>query len=113
MTVKTSSTIDAVGIDRLSGATHLNIIDALPWDDRHLQLLQEKLNTYLGFIETREIYRSYPDAIGRELVIDIIMRFRPNPKAELFFGQARAVVESYGAVMLLRHAGTGYVDDPA
>jgi hypothetical protein len=113
MAVGTSSTIDAVGVDRLTGATHLSIIDALPWDDRHLRLLQEKLNTYLSFIETGEIYRSYPDAIGRSLVIDIIMRFRPSGKAELFFKQARTVVENHGASLNLRHAGTGYADDPA
>ncbi|WP_190286309.1 DUF6572 domain-containing protein [Cupriavidus cauae] len=113
MAVETSSTIDAVGVYRLTGAIHLSIIDALPWDDRHLELLQEKLNTYLAFIESGEIYRSYPDATERSLVIDIIMRFRPSQRAEFFFEQARAVIESYGATLTLRHAGTGYADDSA
>lgn len=112
MAVETSSTIDAIGVDQLTGAAHLSIIDALPWDDHHLQLIQEKLNAYLGFIETGELYLSYPDAIARELVIDVIMRFRPSRRAELFFEHARTVVESYGATLRLRHAGTGYVDDP-
>lgn len=112
MTVENSSTIDTVGIDRLTGAVHLNIVDPLPWDDYHLRLLREKLNAYLGFIETGEIYQSYPEATGRELVISILLRFRPNREAVAFFEQAKAVVQSYGAALLLRHAGTGYVDDP-
>ncbi|WP_423766625.1 DUF6572 domain-containing protein [Cupriavidus necator] len=30
-------------------------LGAFRWDGRHLQLLQEKLNTHLSFIETGEI----------------------------------------------------------
>ncbi|WP_427309543.1 DUF6572 domain-containing protein [Cupriavidus sp. H39] len=64
ITVQSGSTIDAIGVDRQTGAVHLNIVDSLPWDTAHLQLLQAKINTYLGFIESGEVYSCYPEAKG-------------------------------------------------
>ena len=49
------------------------------WDDsEHLLLLQEKLNSYLAFIESGEIYESYPRAMGRQLVIDLVLKHSPS-----------------------------------
>lgn len=113
MTVENSATIDAIGVDRQTGAIHLSIVDSLPWDLTHLQFLQEKINTYLGFIESGEVYDAYPEAKRRQLVIDIVARFRPNEDAWRFLEQAKTVIENYGATMLLRHAGEGFSDDSA
>jgi hypothetical protein len=71
MTVENTSTVDAVGTDKETGEVRLSIFDHLPWDTEHLRLLQDKINVYLGFIESGEIYVSYPNAKGRPLVIDV------------------------------------------
>ena len=56
MGVEQTTVIDAIGIDQVSGAVHLTIADALAWDAAHLRLLQEKLNAYLAFVESGELY---------------------------------------------------------
>jgi len=79
--------IDAAGIDEVSGAAMLTIADSWNWSEetKHLLALQEKLNSYFAFIETGEIYDSYPKANGRKLVIEIIGKYPLPPKAQAFF----------------------------
>src|SRR4051812_37461549 len=84
MTVENTSIVDAVGTDKETGEVRLSIFDHLPWDTQHLRLLQEKINVYLGFIESGEIYGSYPNAKGRPLVIDVFTKFRPTKEATRF-----------------------------
>lgn len=69
--------VDTIGIDNENGKVILSIIDELNWQDEknHLQLLQAKINTYLRFIESDEIYSSYPDAKGRNFEIKIFFAY--------------------------------------
>jgi hypothetical protein len=73
--------IDAVGIERGSDFVALTILDSWDWHDErsHLLALQSKLNCYFRFIETGQIWRSYPEAVGRQIVIDVIGKF-PLPQ---------------------------------
>ena len=49
--------------------------DRQPWGDpQHLNALQEKLKTYLAFVESGEIFEAYSDARGRRLRIDVICK---------------------------------------
>jgi len=57
-------------------------------------LLQEKLRTYLGFIETGEIYSVHPEAKGKSLAILVFFKYEPQgdmvdvfiPKLAKFLG---------------------------
>jgi hypothetical protein len=55
-----------IGADRVTGDIILFICDHLPWSEdhqetlEHMYLLQEKLNKYIGFIESGEINARYP-----------------------------------------------------
>lgn len=40
-----------------------------------MHLFEEKINTHLAFIESGQIYESYPKAEGKELVIRIIRKY--------------------------------------
>lgn len=115
MTVEGTSIVDAVGTDKETGEARLSIFDHLPWDaeQEHLRLLQDKINVYLGFIESGEIYVSYPNAKGRSLVIDVFTKFRPTEDAARFLKQAAAVAASYGASLRRAPSTGGYVDDSA
>ena len=64
---------DSIGVDNNTGVCTLAIIDSLDWkkEEDHLILLQEKMNTYLRFIESGEIYLVYEPANGKELEIKI------------------------------------------
>jgi len=114
MTIENISTVDAIGTDKVTGAVHLTITDHLPWDtDNHLHLLQKKINLYIGFIESGEIYATYPHAKGLSLVIDVYTKFRPTEDAVRFLKHAAAVTAHYG--LSLRHIPftSNYADDAA
>lgn len=59
MSVKNPWIIDAISINQNADAV-LTISDHLLWGARneHLVILQNKINVYLGFIESGEIYEN-------------------------------------------------------
>jgi hypothetical protein len=94
--------IDIISISKQTGEVELTISDHLDWsDNEHLLLLQEKLNAYLAFVESGEIYDQYPKAKGREIVFEIIFVFKPSPIANEFLERAQETVQSAG--FKLRH----------
>jgi hypothetical protein len=65
MTIEQADVIDIATIDHASGDLWLTISDHLPWGEiegEHLVLLQNKLNAYLGAIESGEIFSKVPGA---------------------------------------------------
>jgi hypothetical protein len=104
MSVDQTNVVDSIGIDIATGDVVLTITDHLEWtgsDNEHLLLLQEKLNTYLSFVESGEIFETYPDAKGRAVLIDVVCRWALNQQAQGFYSQVTPIVE--GAGMKLQH----------
>jgi hypothetical protein len=95
MSLDQSDVVDAVGLEKHSDTVVLSIVDSWEWGDErtHLLALQAKLNSYLAFVETGQIYESYPDAIGRTLRIDIVGRY-PLPPAGVSFLETASKVAS-------------------
>jgi hypothetical protein len=61
MSVNQTDTIDIIGTTP-GGKVALTISDHHFWDEPlHLQLLQDKINAYLQFIESGQILDDYPD----------------------------------------------------
>ncbi len=77
MSIIESNKLDSIGIDRNTNKVMLTISDHLDWKDEehHLLSLQEKINSYIQFIESGQIYDSYPDSLNRKIVIDIICKY--------------------------------------
>jgi hypothetical protein len=99
MSVDQTDTIDFATIDKASGELWLTISDHLPWDENegnHLVLLQGKLNAYLRFIESGEVFKKVPDAKGRSIVINLVGKFPLSQKANVFFERVRAAIEAAG-----------------
>lgn len=69
--------VDAVGIETSTDSIVLTIADSWDWSDEgaHLLALQAKLNSYFDFIEDGQLVESYPSAVGRRQVIDVITRY--------------------------------------
>jgi hypothetical protein len=90
MSLANSTTVDAIGIDRTSGAAILTIADSWNWADEnsHLLALQEKINTYFAFIESGEVFASYPKAANRKMIIEIVGRYPLPESARLFLRRA-------------------------
>jgi len=102
MTIENLGVVDRIAWHPKTGEVGLMIIDHLEWteDDRsnkeHMYLLQEKINRYLAFIESGEIYQSYPKARGREPVIIVLALDPMNQEAEAFFEEIKAFLLKAG-----------------
>ncbi|MEL6352231.1 MAG: DUF6572 domain-containing protein [Cyanobacteria bacterium J06627_28] len=87
MSIEQKDKVDFIGINKETGYVSLAISDHLDWSDTqlHLQLLQSKINAYLSFIESEEIYESYPEARGRSFKIQVYVQYLPNEAGSDFF----------------------------
>ncbi len=84
MPVDNLKVVDSVSLSK-KGEAVLTISDHLEWNGlEHLEILQKKINLYLEFIENGELLENYPDAKGRQIVINIIAKYLPDNQAEKF-----------------------------
>ena len=97
MTIEQLDVVDFILVEP-EGDTVLTVSDHLPWDDekQHLLHLQEKLNAYVRFIQSGEIYEKWPDAKGKPILIEVVLK-HPVPVASLwFFEKATAALMGAG-----------------
>lgn len=111
VTVEQVSVIDAIGTNAATGAVHLTVSDHLEWNQEHFLTLQEKLNSYLAFVESGDINSVYPDAVGRKIVIDLVLKHRPNSEAASFLSKVSEIVENSGLSFSYGPLTTGYAND--
>lgn len=96
MSINQTNTIDIIGTTP-EGKVVLTISDHHSWEETwHLQLLQDKINAYLQFIESGQIFEDYPNASGRELIIETVMKYEPTLDATSFLEKAKEVVTGAG-----------------
>jgi hypothetical protein len=98
MSVEQPDKIDLATVNKATGDLWLTISDHLSWEDegKHLVLLQSKLNAYLRFIESGEIFQKVPDAKGRSIVINLVGKFPLSQNANSFISEARTAIENAG-----------------
>lgn len=67
VTVKEGRTVDWLALEKGTGRILLTVVDDLDWTDEagHLFVLQEKLDTYLAFIESGEVFERLLDTLER------------------------------------------------
>jgi hypothetical protein len=61
-----------------------------------LLILQNKINVYLSAIETGNFYEEYPDAKGRNIIINVVAQYEPNDSARLFLDTTKEILQSAG-----------------
>ena len=106
MSVNQTETVDLISTTP-DGKVMLTISDHHSWDETwHLQLLQDKINSYLQFIESGQIFEDYPNAAGRELIIETVMQFEPNEEGISFLEKAKEIVTKAGKGFQWRHLQT-------
>jgi len=98
MSIEQTDKIDFISLRKETDSVILTISDHLDWTDtdNHLEMLQEKLNTYLRFCESDEIYESYPKAKNKDIVIEIKGKYPLNGRGKEFYEQARSVIKKAG-----------------
>jgi hypothetical protein len=85
----------------------LVIADHLGWEKaeegEHLLMLQEKINTYIAFYESGEVFESLPSAEGKAPVIRIIGKYPLSNEAETFIDRATPVLRDAGIELEFVH----------
>lgn len=95
MSIIDTEVVDAVGSLPNTQLVVLSISDHLEWGDQtnqHLLLLQNKINTYLRFIESGEIYTTFPAAIGKKFAIKIFFKYEPDAAAYIFLSKVESIL---------------------
>ncbi|MBN8703771.1 MAG: hypothetical protein J0M08_11990 [Bacteroidetes bacterium] len=91
--------IDAVGTDKLTGEIILTIFDHLDWENVqfHLESLQDKLNSYIEFIEGKQVFEDYPDSKDGRLVIEIVSKYEYSTEGLDYLKKVKPIIQSIGA----------------
>ena len=95
MSIEDTQTVDAIGTEP-DGTVVLTISDHLEWNDKHLQLLQEKLNCYLAFVESGEINETYPAAKDSDIKINVICKYEPTTDGKSFLSKCEEIITQAG-----------------
>lgn len=97
MSVKDIKQLDIVGFNQLKKQFDLIIADDLDWkNEEHLILLQDKINTYLSYIESGEINEKYPNSQEYKKNIKIVAKYEPDAKSKDFLDKVKDIVITAG-----------------
>ena len=79
MSILDQNSIDIINVENEQCV--LIIIDHLEWNDEyeHLNLIKKKINLYIYYIESGQIYRETPGVEGKKITIKLICKFTPKP----------------------------------
>ena len=108
MSIRNTRVVDWLGLEKGTGDVLLTVVDDEDWAkvQEHLELLQEKLNTYLAFIESGEVYESLEAEIGRAVSrtaavkVSILAKYPAPARAQEFFRYAQNMFVDAGFVLM-------------
>lgn len=87
MSILETDKIDAMGISKDGKGLRLMLADHLDWENEaeHLNLLQDKINAYLGYIESNQYTQTYPDKSFEYYIIDVRFAYEATENCIKFF----------------------------
>ena len=100
MSILDTDKIDIVGTRPGSSLVRLVIADHLDWADfqGHAELLQAKVNTYLGFVESGQLKSMSNPPVPPDARVEILLaaQHAPNGQALEFLEQVRLFLQQAG-----------------
>ena len=89
--VDNASQIDAIANDKENACLVLLITDHLNWDNEfeHLKILQDKINAYVAFIESKQYDEIYPNADFKMAMIEIHFKYDITDSCQKFLQVAQ------------------------
>lgn len=103
--------IDLLVTDKEKTLVRLIITDHLDWEEfdegLHLEVLQDKINAYLHFIEGGQLIRERPDLEGVPVIIEVAAKYPPSEEASKFYRLAGPIVAEGGASLALKVESNG------
>ena len=113
VTVQQTNVVDWLGIEKQTGHVLLTVLDDLDWvnEGEHLLALQEKLNTYLAFIESGEVFERLVETLGRSVPketpvkVSILAKHALTDHARAFVGHAQGMFAGAGFQLMHKVIG--------
>jgi hypothetical protein len=98
MSIDQIDVIDFTAFDISRDAILLVISDHLVWDgeDDHILLVEDKINTYLQFIENGQADEMYPEAKDKQIIIEIKAKYFPDSRSLTFLNSYKEQLEAIG-----------------
>jgi hypothetical protein len=102
MSVLDEKVIDFAGIEKKAETNSLilTICDHLSWgeetDDVHLLMLQNKINSYLSYIESGELNERFVAKDYDNIVIEIIAKYPFSSDCIKFFNMSKQIIVEAG-----------------
>ena len=94
--------VDGMAKSKDGNKLALLIIDELDWEeeDEHLVFLQEKINAYIDFIESKQYNETYSDDVFDGYMIQISFRFEASEKCKQFLEVASHQVQNLNITIM-------------
>ena len=90
-----STELDAIGT--VDNYLELLLVDSLEWQEEieavHLEILQEKMNNYIHFLESKQYVERYGDNFDKK-VIRITFQYSPSDNGLAFLAAAQKVLQN-------------------
>lgn len=103
MAIDNPSIIDGMAMDNENNAIVLLLTDHLPWNGEnelsefeHLNLLQDKINAYISFLESRQYEETYPEEQISFAVIEIHFKYDITENCEQFLNAVQNQIGQLG-----------------
>ena len=109
MTVEERGKIDIVALPSVRREVILLVADHLPWPEdeqgrlEHVYLLQEKLNDYVRYVESGDLWRDFPRAKGRQVVFLVGHKHEIPEDVKWMIMEMRRVLEAIGIELRIEH----------
>lgn len=98
MSIDRTDIVDLAGMGQSAKVLRLVIYDHLPWDVDfevfHLELLQEKMNAYLAFIDGKDYLKTYPTFKPEGFTIEIQFKHVPTATCMEFLTNAYHLIST-------------------
>lgn len=103
MAIDNTNVIDGIAIDKNRKALCLLLIDHFAWNRNntlnerdHLILLQEKINAYIRYLETKQFEEQYPEEEIVMAIIEIHFKYDITENCENFLNVVQNEIGQYG-----------------
>lgn len=101
MSIEELNAVDGLGVSDDKKKLALLISDHLDWNNEyeHLILLQDKINSYVSFIETEQYKSIYPEYNFNQFVIEIRFKFKITDNCLKFINTASQQIKQLNTII--------------
>lgn len=88
--------VDGITLDPKTGEVVLVLFGPPGWGPGHLEGLEDRLNNYVGFVDSGELREQFPAAAGRKVRIQLVSPATPSATGIAFVEEAKAFLGDAG-----------------